>query len=129
MRLSYSFALLLFLALTPTHVLAVCNSGELGIGVTTKYEQEGEDTIFVAVVPEFYDNDCNAVAVSSASGQSNFCEGSYGPGAGIQCTNGVPTFVWTPDGNYHNCYALSNGACAEGPFTYTSVYWCCQYWP
>lgn len=94
MRLSSaltSFALILSVALAPTPALAVCNSGELGIGVTTKYEQEGENTIFISETPEFYDNNCHSVAVSSASGQSNFCEGSYGPGAGIQCTNGVPT--------------------------------------
>lgn len=59
MRLSSaltSFALILSLALTPTHVLAVCNSGELGTGVTTTYQQNGESIQLVAVTPEFYNN-------------------------------------------------------------------------
>lgn len=110
-------------------VNAVCKSGEVGVGVTEVYQWQGTNNVLAAQNPGIYANNCGSIAFSDAGLQTNPCKGNYGNGNGVQCdSNGNPDFVWTVGGNFHNCYRISNGQCATGPFTYINVYWCCERW-
>lgn len=107
----------------------VCASGEVGVGQTDVYQWSGTTNTLAARNPGIYSNNCNSIAFSSAGMQKNPCKGNYGEGTGVQCDgNGNPNFVWTKGGNFHNCYRISNGQCATGPFTYINVYFCCKRW-
>lgn len=119
---------LLSLSLTPL-VTAVCNSGEIGVGVTAEYQCGFDSCDQTAENPGIYSNNCNSIAFSNAGFNSDWCQGNYGSGTGVQCDgNGNPNFVWTTGGNFHNCYPINNGQCSTGPLLYVDIYFCCQRW-
>lgn len=126
--LSSASVAILAAALAPV-VNAVCGAGEVGVGQTDIYQWSGTANTLASRNPAIYANNCNTIAVSSAGMQKNPCKGSYGSGTGVECDgNGNPSFVWTTGGNFHNCYKISNGQCATGPFVYINVYFCCKKW-
>ncbi|KAK3682671.1 Bystin-domain-containing protein [Podospora appendiculata] len=124
------------LSLAPS-ALAICASGEVGVGRSQIYQwitgpagTEGNQLVsdnWIVVA-----NNCGTIQVSNGDFKDDAC--SAGPGyshnGGVSnCdSNGKPGFVWTAGGNFHDCYNLGAGSCATGPLIYKPIYWCCKRW-
>jgi hypothetical protein len=117
------------LASIPT-TLAVCGSNEVGVGREQIYDWSGQHNTLESDEYVITTNKCKILGSSQHEFKDNPCDAGpgYGPGSGIQCDgNGNPDFVWTNQGNYHNCYSVG-GTCETGPWYYLDIYYCCQVW-
>ncbi|KAH7018039.1 uncharacterized protein B0I36DRAFT_377429 [Microdochium trichocladiopsis] len=107
---------------------AVCASGEVGISRVQVYNYNGANNVLESDSWDIVANNCNTIATGKSPFKGNPCSASpYPNGYGVSgCdSSGKPGSVKTTGGNFGNCY--SHGArCANGPYFYSGVFWCCK---